>query len=49
MPYHNIGVEKARRIGREALHVSLKSAEKELSAKWAAQLGYLGCTTVTIG
>ena len=49
MPYHNMGVEKARRTGRESLHVSLNTAEKELSARWAAQLASLGCTTVALG
>ena len=49
MPYHNMGVDKARRVGRESLHVSLKPAERELSAKGAAQLVSLGCPTVAVG
>jgi pyruvate formate lyase activating enzyme len=49
MPYHNMGVEKARRIGSAELHVSLNSAGKEESASWLARLHSMGCSSATLG
>ncbi len=49
MPYHNMGVSKARRIGAESYFVNLKTAEKEVSRRWIGQLASLGCSNVTVG
>lgn len=49
MPYHNMGVDKARRIGTESQHLSLKTTEQYETRRWIEQLVSLGCTTVTAG
>jgi glycyl-radical enzyme activating protein len=47
MPYHNMGMDKARRIGSGAKFLNLKTAEKDISSQWLAQLASLGCSRVT--
>ncbi len=49
MPYHNIGLDKARRIGTHFRSLHLETVGKELRSQWRAQLDSLGCTNVTVG
>lgn len=49
MPYHSMGVDKARRIGTESQHISLKTTERPESKQWMDRLASLGCTAVRIG
>lgn len=49
MPYHNMGVEKARRIGAESAFVKLRTADREISMQWKEQLASLSCCNVSIG
>jgi pyruvate formate lyase activating enzyme len=49
MPYHNMGVDKARRIGTESQHLRLKTTEKDETRRWIERLVSLGCTSVTTG
>ncbi len=48
MPYHNIGLDKARKIGTETHYLNLKTTERETRDRWLEHLSALGCTNVSV-
>ncbi|MEW6652672.1 MAG: glycyl-radical enzyme activating protein [Bacteroidota bacterium] len=48
MPYHNIGVDKAKRIGSDNNFIRLETTEAE-KKEWLQKLKSLGCENVKIG
>lgn len=49
MSYHNIGVDKARKIGKAANFVVLNSADIEKKNEWLNELKFRGCENIKIG
>lgn len=49
MPYHNIGLDKARKIGAEGQFISIDTTDKEKSREWISALHELGCTNIRLG
>lgn len=49
MAYHNMGVAKARRVGKEAYYEDLKNTEEEKKQEWLDKLRSYGCQKVVIG
>jgi len=49
MPYHNMGRDKARRIGREPALPDLPSTDDATQWAWIAALEKLGCRNVRLG
>ncbi len=49
MAYHNMGVDKARRIGREPELAHLPNTDDATKSGWIAALEKLGCTNVALG
>lgn len=48
MPYHNIGNDKARKLGKPSPIEALKTAPEELKQGWLKKLHSKGCTSVTV-
>ncbi|HEX2867804.1 MAG TPA: glycyl-radical enzyme activating protein [Ignavibacteriales bacterium] len=48
MPYHNIGNDKARKLGKPSPIEALKTAPEEIKQGWAEKLLSMGCTSVTV-
>jgi pyruvate formate lyase activating enzyme len=49
MPYHNIGLDKARKIGAEGQFISIDTTDREKSREWISALHELGCTNIRLG
>lgn len=49
MPYHDLGRDKAARIGREYALSGLPSADEAAQAGWLDRLHALGCTRAVLG
>jgi pyruvate formate lyase activating enzyme len=49
MPYHNMGVGKGHRVGRESRHDGLPTTGKTVSRQWVEELTSLGCCNVSAG
>ena len=49
MPYHNIGLDKARKIGIDSQFINLKTTDKIISQQWVGSLKSLGCENVKVG
>ena len=49
MPFHAMGRDKARRVGREAPRPDLETATEETKARWLTALHALGCVQATMG
>jgi len=48
MPYHNMGRDKARRIGREMTFPDLPTTDEPTRTRWLDALRSLGCTRVSV-
>lgn len=49
MAYHNMGNDKAKRIGQEILLPNIPTVDQEQKDAWLNQLRELGCTKVRLG
>ncbi len=49
MPYHNMGIDKAKRIRKENNFIELETVSKEKALEWVNHLVKLGCNNVSIG
>lgn len=49
MSYHNIGIDKAKRIGSENDFINLETTDADKKNEWLEELKSLGCDIVKIG
>jgi glycyl-radical enzyme activating protein len=49
LPYHNMGVAKAQRIGKLAYFTDLKNTGEEKKQEWLEKLRQYGCIRATLG
>jgi pyruvate formate lyase activating enzyme len=49
MSYHNIGVDKAKKIGSESEFIQVETTESDKKNEWLVELKSLGCENVKIG